>query len=200
MVRRIAFIAMASLTLLTLTGGSAPPGWRHPFVHIRAWWLNQKGQKAFRLDRFEEALKYFQEAQGLVRGEPILSANEGTASIPMRRWKEAEEHLKEALKGLPKSKVRERAWVHYNLGNLYFARKRWSEAAEAYKETLRLVPDDRDAKWNLELVLRKLRRRPPPPPPPPDRPPPPPPPDEKNILRRRLQREMKGLWHGERDW
>ncbi len=47
----------------------------------------------------------------------------------------------------------------YNLGNTYFKAEDWQKAIEAYKEALRINPDDSDAKYNLELALKKLEEQ-----------------------------------------
>src|SRR5262249_11046997 len=53
---------------------------------------------------------------------------------------------------------------YYNMGNALFRQERWREALDAYKHALGLRPDDRRAKWNLELALRRLQKEPPKPP------------------------------------
>jgi tetratricopeptide (TPR) repeat protein len=72
-----------------------------------------------------------------------------------------------------------RAAALYDLGNTRFQQGRFPEAIEAYKQVLRLDPGRDDARYNLELALRRLPQPPPQPPPPEPQPggePPPEPP------------------------
>ena len=45
------------------------------------------------------------------------------------------------------------------MGNALLKQERYKDALDAYKHTLGLRPDDRRAKWNLELALRKLQEQ-----------------------------------------
>jgi tetratricopeptide (TPR) repeat protein len=63
-----------------------------------------------------------------------------------------------------------RADAHYNLGNIQYkqgaqlesagnaasARGKYSQALESYVNTLKLRPNDKDAKWNLQLAHQKV--------------------------------------------
>ncbi len=199
---RIIAIIAAFIVAFTLMGADKPKAWRHPIRHLKAWWLNQKGQRAFRAGKMQEALEMFRQARQLTGSEPLLKFNEGTTLTQMKRWDEAERTLREAVKSLPSPKTREQSAGYYNLGNLYFAQRRWEEAAKAYIAALKRTPGDWDAKFNLELVLRQKQQKEKPKQPqkPPPPPPLPPPPDETPILKQQLQKGMTAPWHGERDW
>ncbi|MCS7185364.1 MAG: tetratricopeptide repeat protein [Armatimonadota bacterium] len=195
-------IIVAGLISLALLGADKPIPWWQPLRQIKAWHLNQKGQQAYRANEPDKALKAFREAREVAGEHPILRFNEGTTLMALGKLKEAEQALRSALKGIPPQQVREQASAHYNLGNLYFAQKRWNEAAKAYIAALKRTPNDWDAKFNLELVLRQQQKKPPqsqqkrqPPPPPP-----PPPVNEKKPLMKQLQGRLNAPWHGERDW
>ncbi len=200
--KRIVAIIVGGFITLALLGVDKPIPWWQPLRQIKAWHLNQKGQQAYRANEPEKALKAFREAKKIAGENPILRFNEGTALMALGRLEEAEKSLRSALKGLLPQQIREQASVHYNLGNLYFAQKRWNEAAKAYIAALKRTPNDWDAKFNLELVLRQQQKKPPqsqrknqPPPPPP-----PPPVNEKTPLTKQLQGRLTAPWHGERDW
>lgn len=45
--------------------------------------------------------------------------------------------------------------VFYNLGNTAYRQGKYDEALEYYKKTLTLNPSDRDAKYNIEYMLKK---------------------------------------------
>ncbi|MFN3422526.1 MAG: tetratricopeptide repeat protein [Armatimonadota bacterium] len=194
-------IIVAGFIAIALLGADKPIPWWKPLQQIKTWHLNQKGQKAYRVNEPEKALEAFREAKKIAGEHPILLFNEGTTLMALGRLEEAEKSLRSALKGIPPQQVREQASVHYNLGNLYFAQKRWNEAAKAYIAALKRTPNDWDAKFNLELVLRQQQKPPqsqqrnqPPPPPPP------PPVNEQKPMVKQLQGRLTAPWHGERDW
>src|SRR5688572_27037489 len=45
---------------------------------------------------------------------------------------------------------------YHNLGNVQFQRGEYEEAVQSYKRALRANPNNDDARYNLELTLRKL--------------------------------------------
>ncbi len=47
----------------------------------------------------------------------------------------------------------------YNLGNVAFRQGALADAVENYKRALELVPEDEDAKWNLEYARRMLEQQ-----------------------------------------
>jgi Ca-activated chloride channel family protein len=49
--------------------------------------------------------------------------------------------------------------LRYNLGNTLFRQEKYADAAAAYKQTLRSNPGDEEARWNLELALKKLKQQ-----------------------------------------
>ena len=51
----------------------------------------------------------------------------------------------------------DKAKLHYNLGNSHYRLGELEKALKEYQEALRLNPDDNDAKFNLEVVMRALQ-------------------------------------------
>ncbi|MCC8062723.1 MAG: tetratricopeptide repeat protein [Rikenellaceae bacterium] len=49
------------------------------------------------------------------------------------------------------------ASTYYNMGNTYVKQRKLDEAIEAYKNALRLVPEDKEAKFNLAYA-KKLKQ------------------------------------------
>jgi hypothetical protein len=47
--------------------------------------------------------------------------------------------------------------AYYNIGNSFFKQDKLQESIEAYKKALDINPNDRDAKYNLELARAKLK-------------------------------------------
>ena len=48
--------------------------------------------------------------------------------------------------------------AYYNLGNAAFLRERWTEAIDGYRRALLANQDNDNARYNLELTLRKIER------------------------------------------
>ncbi len=192
----------AFMGAFALLGAAPPAQWWQPLRQLKAWQWNQQGQRAYHTNEPEKALKAFREARTVAGDHPVLRLNEGTALMALKRWRDAEQALRASLKGFSPRQVREQSIAYYNLGNLYFAQQKWDEAAKAYIAALKRTPNDWDAKFNLELVLRHQKKPPPqnqkqkePPPPPP-----PPPVNEQKPLKNLLQGRLNAPWQGERDW
>ncbi|MGH7506158.1 MAG: tetratricopeptide repeat protein, partial [Longimicrobiales bacterium] len=123
----------------------------------------ERGNRLYREGRYAEAVEAYRAAMRDGEESPELQYNLGTALLRIGRYAEAEQHLQAALEAVDPD-LRHRSL--YNLGNRYLeaaraqsdpaAQGRMLEAAvEAYKRSLRLEPEDTDAKWNLEMALRK---------------------------------------------
>jgi Ca-activated chloride channel family protein len=92
-------------------------------------------------------------------GDPAVGYDAGNAQYRMRRYEDAVRTYRAATEGAPETRRR----ALFNLGNAYvraaedaggsgdFLRR----AIAAYEEVLSLDPTDHDAKWNLELALRR---------------------------------------------
>lgn len=70
-----------------------------------------------------------------------------------KRWREAEEQLREAIRVNPDDHT-----PYVNLGNLLRDRNRLKEAEAAYRTALRLNPDDGRVYYDLGLVLAETKR------------------------------------------
>ncbi len=120
----------------------------------------------YRSGHFREAYEAFRalmrtrEARRDAERSAVLAYNSGNALYRMSRYEEAVSSYHAALAGAPE--LRERAY--FNLGDTYMRladgasdkRGPLRGAIDAYEEALALDPDDRAAKWNLELALRRL--------------------------------------------
>jgi len=91
---------------------------------------------------------------------PQLVYQTGNTLYRLRRYDDAAERFRQATWG--PDQLRQRSF--YNLGNALVraseetpeSNERLHRAIAAYEEALRLDPSDGDAKWNLELALRRL--------------------------------------------
>jgi tetratricopeptide (TPR) repeat protein len=119
----------------------------------------RRAEQRYEIGDYPQALELFQQASKR-EDSPSLRYNTGNAQYRLRRYEEAVKTYREALTG-------DRALQHrayFNLGNAYVRAAEDAgrdldalrRAVTAFEEALRLDPADRDAKWNLELALRRL--------------------------------------------
>ncbi len=115
-----------------------------------------KGNEAYEEKNYVQAAGHYRSAEIDQPGSPVAAYNLGTALVGGKNYEEALRKLTEAsekMTGLEKSKA------YYNIGNGLFGAEKYQEAIGAYKKTLEINPLDRDAKYNLELALRKLKEQ-----------------------------------------
>lgn len=115
--------------------------------------LNQKGNEHFKNKRYESALDAYRKAQIRKPDQPETRYNLGTTLYQMDQFQEAEANLNQALQNAPTKELKARAW--YNFGNTQYRLGQFDKAIEAYQKTLELNPEDKDAKYNLELLQKK---------------------------------------------
>ncbi|MGI9042073.1 MAG: VWA domain-containing protein [Gemmatimonadales bacterium] len=115
--------------------------------------LYESGEYAPALEAFSGA---FEEDSA-----PTTGYNTGNALYRLRRYEEAAKRYRWAAAA---DSARSRQRSLYNLGNALVRvaeeqpgdAEPLRQAVEAYEEALRLNPTDADAKWNLELALKRL--------------------------------------------
>ncbi|MEO5509672.1 MAG: tetratricopeptide repeat protein, partial [Longimicrobiales bacterium] len=126
----------------------------------------QRCNRLYSQGKYAEAVAVYQKALEAGKASPELYYNLGTALVQLGRYDEAARYLNTSIEAMDPT-VRQHAL--YNLGNrfLYEARAKkdldpqaratlLDAATDAYRRSLRMNPQDRDAKWNLELALRDL--------------------------------------------
>jgi len=171
-------LAPAVLLLIAemLLGGAAVPGRIPPslrFLGMTPVWLVMalvslgactaawRGERHYARAEYAEAYEAFSTA--LARDSaPELQFNTAAALYRLKRYEGSADAFRAAAKGA-KTPV-ERARALFNLGNALVrtAEEKPGEpeplltAVAAYEEVLRLDPADADAKWNLEIALRRL--------------------------------------------
>ena len=167
---RTGTFAAAALVALQLPFGLHPPVW----VERLLWNPRERtaaGSDAYQAGRFDDAVADLDRARR-VAGEPPppavdfnaatahLAAGEAGAAVPL--LEAAVERTADAAAKAGGDRGGLATAARYNLGNARLAAGDLPGAVEAYKSALRLAPDHADAKYNLELALRRLaeRRRP----------------------------------------
>ncbi len=117
-----------------------------------------RGQQLYESGKYREAFESYQ-AVLLQQGGPEIKYNSGNALYRMSQYRDAAQTWRDALNG--SDQLRERAY--FNMGNAYVRAAEdanemsdyLGRAVQAYEEALKLDPNDVDAKYNLELALRK---------------------------------------------
>ena len=116
--------------------------------------LLQKGDKTKAADAWDEALKYYRDAEIEKPESYQLSYNLGSVMYQQEKYQDA---LDKYYKSLSTDDVKHRAWANYNLGNTLYRSGKYPEAIQAYQKCLELIPEDEDAKYNLEFVRKKMK-------------------------------------------
>jgi tetratricopeptide (TPR) repeat protein len=114
----------------------------------------EAGNAALKAGKPEEALPHYDKAIAKLPSDAGAHFDRGAALYALSRFEEAgEEFLRATAAG--DAALKESAF--FNLGNAFFKKEKFKEAVDAYKRALGLRPDDQQAKWNLEIALRKQK-------------------------------------------
>jgi len=114
----------------------------------------EQGNAALQAGKAEDALKHYDNAIAKLPGEPGVHLDRGAALYALSRFDEAQ---KEFLTATQAQDPALKASAFRNLGNALSKLEKPKEAVEAYKHALALRPDDKAAKWNLEIALKKQK-------------------------------------------
>jgi Ca-activated chloride channel family protein len=117
------------------------------------------GNRAYRDGDYSKAVERYMAV--LIRGAstPRLEYNLGTALFQVGEGQDAQRLLESALRA---QSPELRAHAFYNLGNVLTqsgsaSAETTRAAIEAYRRSLLLDPHNEDARWNIELAMRRLQ-------------------------------------------
>ncbi len=113
----------------------------------------QAGNALLMRAEYRAAAVAYQVAQAVSPDEPDAYFNAGIALALSGQFAQAEEAFRMALR-VDTGHLAQT--IYYNLGNVYFDQRRFEAAVVAYQQALLLNPGDADARYNLELALRRL--------------------------------------------
>jgi len=105
-------------------------------------------------ENYDDALKMYTDAQLEDPESPELQYNIGNVFYRQGKYDQAMEQYQKSLHS-ERPEVQEQSW--YNMGNALTQTGKLPEAVLAYKKALEIDPSDRDAKYNLEYVRKKLK-------------------------------------------
>jgi Ca-activated chloride channel family protein len=118
---------------------------------------NTQGNELYRKKDYDAALEQYMQAQDGKNHQQELSYNVANTLYQQKKYPEATRELEKSLSagnaGLNQK-------IYFNRGNSFYQMKQYPQAVESYKKALELDPKDRDAKFNLELALKRLQENP----------------------------------------
>ena len=154
MARRARVSAAAAVAVAMLVGASS----------VRA--SVQTGEKAFQKGDYAKAEQEYRQAAAKSPAKPVLQFNHGAAAYKAGNFDAAAQSFAKAMKT---DDLKLQQDDYYNLGNTQYrigqkaekantqdTIKTWEQAVQSYEAALQLKADDGDAKYNRDLVKRKL--------------------------------------------
>jgi len=113
-----------------------------------------KGNYFYKKGKIDQALEEYKEAEIKYPDSPVVNYNLGNALHKKQNYEDA---LKEYNKALNTKDKELESKIYYNTGNTFFRMQKYQEALFSYKKCLEINPDDKDAKYNIEFLLKNLQ-------------------------------------------
>ena len=114
----------------------------------------EAGNAALKAGKADEALGHYDAAVKKLPADAGTHFDRGAALYALSRFDEAGQ---EFLRATEAKDPALKASAFYNLGNAFFKKEKFKDAVSAYTRSLGLRPEDKQAKWNLEIALRKQK-------------------------------------------
>jgi len=114
----------------------------------------EQGNAALQAGKPEDALAHYDKAVAKLPGESGVHFDRGAALYALSRFEEAGQEFLRATESQDEGL---KAAAFRSLGNALAKQEKHKDAVAAYKRALALRPDDKAAKWNLEIALRKQK-------------------------------------------
>ena len=119
------------------------------FLFNKIIFSQDQGLEHYSNQKFDDAKKYY-EALILGNGSiPEAHFGKGAASYQLGEFDSARDSFDKSLKSSDKQ-VKSKAY--YNLGNTFYKNNKKDEAIKYYRKALELNPNDKEAKFNYELL------------------------------------------------
>ncbi len=116
----------------------------------------EEGNAFYKQGQYRQAVEAYGRALTEDPRNPLIYFNQGDALFKLEQYDEALQSFYKVIPAEDKTLV-QKAW--YNIGNTFYAKNKFQEAIDAYKRALDFNPADKDAKYNLELTLRKMKEQ-----------------------------------------
>jgi len=126
--------------------------------------LNNRANEYYRKGKYDKALKLYTDALKPKNLRPKKGPEDSAvvhynAANTLTRVKAYDKAIEAYKTGETSKEKRVRAAAYYGEGWVHFQEKRYEDSLKSFIETLRLDPNDKDAKRNLEIVLRKMQEQ-----------------------------------------
>lgn len=125
------------------------------FIIISPLQAAQNPDKLYREGDYAEAAKLYDQLDLDHPKNANYRYNRGCATYQLKDYQRAQAAFSSVYRRADNDELRFKAM--YNLGNAAFQAGRLTEAVDAYKQAIRLNPGSDDARYNLELALRKIK-------------------------------------------
>lgn len=157
------FSRMSGLFLAALA--LSQMAWTWPWAAMRE---TRQAAKAYSQGQYDQAKRTLERAVAAHPDDSRLLYDLGCARYQAGDYAGASKAFGQALQKLPKGSKAE-GWIRYNLGNAEFRlgesrndrRQHWQKAVAQYQAAMKLDPQDADARYNLDLVAKRLKEMPP---------------------------------------
>jgi tetratricopeptide (TPR) repeat protein len=120
--------------------------------------VNNKALKAFNNGSFKHASENFNKEILKQPSNYSLLNNAAGAEYKLSKFDDASLKYNDVINS-SSSHMQEKFTAFYDLGNVEYMKGDFQKAVDLYKEALKLVPEDKDAKYNLEAALLKLNEK-----------------------------------------
>jgi tetratricopeptide (TPR) repeat protein len=115
--------------------------------------LNDAANRQYAARDFARALETYRRAEVLRPDLPALNYN---AANTLNQQNDFTRAIGEATRAIRSTDADLQDRGYYSMGNAYVRTNQLREAVDAYKSALRANPADADAKYNLEVIQRRL--------------------------------------------
>jgi len=139
-------LVLASVMLFAITSGQI---WQDKTSR-----KNAQGNELYQKKNYPAALEKYVQAEDGKNHQQELSYNIANTLYQQKKYTEAAKELERSVFA-GNSGLNQKAY--FNRGNSFFEMGQYPQAIESYKKALELDPKDRDAKYNLELALKKIQ-------------------------------------------
>jgi Ca-activated chloride channel family protein len=115
--------------------------------------LNRDGNRQYAAGDYPNAIETYRQAEVLRPDLPALNYNAANA---LNRQNDFARSLQEGQRATFSTDAGVQDRAYYGMGDAYVHTSQLREALDAYKSALRANPADMDAKYNLEVIQRRL--------------------------------------------
>jgi hypothetical protein len=128
------------------------------FISIKNVRVNNRAVKYFNKGNFESAAQTFENELKNNQKDYVVINNSAGVDYKLNKLDEAKAKYAVVLNSTDIAKE-DKFTALYDTGNIEFLKDNFEKSGEFYREALKLNSNDKDAKYNLELVLLKLNEK-----------------------------------------